>query len=159
MATHPHRAIPGAVRGRPTLLPSTVICETRILAHAGFTVQDMAEHFGVDRSTMYRQRRYAPVFLQSLKEGRGAFVALEAAAAAVQAAETAAAERRDLQEAARAAAALIRDFMPAPAPTGTSPNRGPPVADWQDGPDEAWPQDDATAGEPIPLDDPLRDWS
>lgn len=158
MPTHPHSAIPGAVLGRPRVLPSTMICETHILAHAGFTVQDMAEHFGVDRSTMYRQRKFAPEFMQSLKEGRGAFVALEATAAAVQADETAAAERRELKQAARAAAALLQDLVPPPAPAGTSRNMGLPVADRQDGPDEPWPQD-ATAGEPIPLDDPLRDWN
>lgn len=146
------------MRGRPPLLPSTMICEIHILAQAGFTVQDMADHFGVDRSTMYRQRGNAAQFLQSLKEGRGAFVALETAAAAAQASETAAAEHRELQQAARAAAALLRDLIPPPARAGTSPNGGSPVADRQDGPDEPWPQD-ATAGEPIPLDDPLRDWT
>lgn len=157
MATHPHMATPGAVRGRPTLLPSTVIYETRILAHAGFTVQDMAEHFGVDRSTMYRQRKFAPEFMQSLKEGRGAFVALEAAAAAAQAAETAAAESRELQEAARAAGELLRDLMPRSVPPGTLPSRELPGADRQDDPEESWRQD-SPAGEPLPLDDPLRDW-
>lgn len=158
MATHPPRAVPGAVIGRPHSLPSTMALETRILAHAGFTVQDMAEHFGVDRSTMYRQRTFAPGFMQSLKEGREAFVALAAAAAAAQAAETATAERRELQEAARTAGELFRDLMPPPVPPATSTSRGLPVAERQDGPDEPWLQD-TTAGDPIPLDDPLRDWN
>ncbi|WP_439602643.1 hypothetical protein [Devosia sp.] len=139
-------------------MPSTTALETRILAGAGFTVQEMAWHFGVNRATIYRQSGFAPDFMQSLKEGREAFVALEAAAAAAQAAETAAAERRDTQEAARAAGELFRDLMPPPVPPGTSPSRGLPIAERQDGPEEPWRQD-ATAGEPIPFDDPLRDWN
>ena len=151
MATHPHSATPGAVRGRPSLLPSTVICETYILAHAGFTVQEMAEHFGVDRSTMYRQRKFAPEFMQSLKEGRGAFVALEAAAAAAHAAETAAAERRELQEAARAAGELFRDIMPPDFETGPARETSVPALFES----AETPSQCGSGPEPVPLFDPL----
>ena len=149
MATHPHRAVPGAVVGRPHLLPSTMALETRLLASAGFTVLEMAEHFGVDRSTMYRQSGFATGFMQSLKRGRAEYARRQAAAAAAQAAETAAAERKELQEAARAAAALLRDIIPPDTETEPAREASFPA------PFESAETQRGSVPDPMPLFDPL----
>lgn len=129
-------------------------------------VLEMAEHFGVDRSTMYRQRKFAPEFMQSLKEGRAAFVALEVAVRVLEAAEAAGQTRR----AARQARALF-DTVEVPAPAAGDPaagsqecaldesfvEGGPPYNDFSP-PIEPLVGDYEGPGAPIPMDDPLGRW-
>ncbi|KQW81053.1 hypothetical protein ASC89_04275 [Devosia sp. Root413D1] len=146
-------------------MPPNFLVEVRTLVGAGFTVLEIAEHFGVDRSTMYRQRNYAPEFMQSLKEGRGAFVALEVALRAREAVEAAEQTRR----AAREARALF-EAVEVPAPVEgargavgqvRSPEEsveGGPTDNSFSPPIEPLRGDYEGPGAAIPMDDPLGRW-
>lgn len=128
-------------------------------------VLEMAEHFGVDRSTMYRQRKFAPEFMQSLKEGRGAFVALEAALRALEAVEAAEQTRR----AAREARALF-ETVEVPAPVEGPRGAGGQVRSQEESveggltynsfspPIEPLGGDYEGPGAAIPMGDPLGRW-
>lgn len=166
MVTHPSKPVPGVKRGRPTLLPPTVAHEAGILAGAGFTVLEISEHFGVDRSTMYRQRNNASEFMQSLKEGRGAFVGLQVAVGALEVAEAAEQTRRAVQE-----ARALFETVEAPAPEAAAPAPGIQGRSLEEGiieggatynefssPVEPLGGDYEGPGAPIPMDDPLGRW-
>lgn len=73
MATHPKKAVPGAVPGRRTVLPLSRLGEVYALAAFGCTIEEIAEGLGVNRSTLLRRRKRAPEFIEALKRGRAEF--------------------------------------------------------------------------------------
>lgn len=180
MATHPRKAVPGALPGRKPKLPLSRLGEAYALAASGCSIEEIAEGLGVDRSTLFRRRNSAPEYWDTIRRGRADFerglrlgqVRFARQLALRQAARTAEQAREEAaqQRAARLEAlALLAEVEPPPGPEAPPAAQqsqvNQPAPEVRDEPSHLWPGADSPrdvdppdAGEAMPLDDPLADW-
>ncbi len=119
MATHPKKAVVGAVRGRPQLLPPARAGEVYALTSTGFTMWEVAEELGVSRSTLQKRRNNSTEFLTAIKGGRAEFARRRRADTEGLLLLASRAARQSLLRQAQAVAELV-GFEPPPGALRTS---------------------------------------
>lgn len=152
MATHPKKAVPGALHGRPLLLRPEDAPLIRRCAAAGYTLDDIAAHIGVHRSTLIKRRSKSPEFRHAIKEGRAEYARRQAAPDPARGAEwrrTASARQAAETAQARRAAELVRDLLLLDHPTRRE----------DDAPTLSPAQPGTVSAQPIPLADPLDEYA
>lgn len=150
------KAVPGAVSGRPTVLPLERASDIFELTALGFTRQDIADRFGIHLSTLERRSREYPQFREALKEGRIECARRRAAVAEAKAAAVEATRRQEVNQRAAAVTVLLSTGAPnatsSPSPLPQAPMPQPVVAR------DPYGRDEESRGDALPLSDPLAAW-
>lgn len=181
MASHPMKAVPGAIRGRrPKVLPAERAGEVYELTAAGWTMNDMATELGVSPRALYYSQRRCSEISEALSRGREEYrrrLAAELERLAAERVAAAAADRAAARKAAPEAMALL-GIVPDPPAIPSAPPRTPLPLDSQlparstsqraagptSGSGACPPPPTPSTGEfealgaPLPLDDPLAGW-